>query len=370
MNWPNVKLGELVDILSGFAFHSAKFSKEAGIPLIRIRDVVRGFTETRYNGEFDKKYQIFKGDLLIGMDGEFNIAEWGNDVALLNQRVCRISPNNQILDKRFLFHFLPKELKKIEDETPFVTVKHLSVKKIQDINITLPPLHEQKRIALILDKATEIKAKREQAIAKLDELLLSAFQECCLKSASQSAVKIKNVVTKVKLNEKSDARVWSLALDQIESNSGKIISQVMVDKAKLGSSTYYFEPEVVLYSKLRPYLNKVVIPDTHGYATTELVPLYCDKEKILPSFMMAFLRSARFVEYANTNSAGAKMPRVMMDKFWDYEMLLPDLNVQQKFKQLNDQINALKDTLTGSIVKQDALIASLQQQAFTTGFNA
>jgi type I restriction enzyme S subunit len=241
---------------------------------------------------------------------------------------------------------------------------------LKQLKVNLPPLAQQQRIAAILDKAAEIKAKREQAIAKLDELAASAFDECCLKSTNQITTKIKNLVVKRKLTETNDMNVWSLALDQIESNSGQVHSQVMVSKAKLGTSTYYFEPDVVLYSKLRPYLNKVVIPETYGYATTELVPLYCDTGKILPIFMAAYLRSSKFVNFANTNSAGAKMPRVMMDKFWDYEMTLPNLSVQRDFEQLSEKCVAMKKSLKDCIDKQEQLITSLQHQAFTTGFNA
>jgi len=73
-------------------------------------------------------------------------------------------------------------------------------------------------------------------------------------------------------------------LEQIQSDTGKIIDEVYVEKHRLGTSTFYFEPPVILYSKLRPYLNKVVMPNKCGYATTELIPLYCNDEILRPSF--------------------------------------------------------------------------------------
>jgi type I restriction enzyme S subunit len=286
--------------------------------------------------------------------------------------VCIIRVNEDRVDSTWLMHAINSHSVRlqIKSYSRGATRVRISRKDLSNLQVPNIDLAEQKRIAAILDKAAEIKAKREQAIVKLDELVSSVFEECCLLSPKQSSAKIMSLVTKRKLLEKKNEKVWSLALDQIESNTGEVLSQVIVEKTKLGSSTYYFEPDVVLYSKLRPYLNKVVIPEIAGYATTELVPLYCDTTKILPTFMAAYLRSSRFVDFANTNSAGAKMPRVMMDKFWDFEMELPEIMVQQKFQQLYEKCSEIKKSLKSNFEKQDSLIASLQQQAFTTGFNA
>ncbi|EEW6413995.1 TPA: restriction endonuclease subunit S [Escherichia coli] len=172
-----VTLGKHIDILSGCAFPSSGFNRNNGVPLIRIRDILSGKTETYYEGSYDLKYLIKKGDLLVGMDGDFNREYWKGTDALLNQRVCKITPNPETLDKNFLYHFLQKELDKIHATTDVVTVKHLSVKKIQDIKIRLPSLKEQKRIAAILDKADAIRQKREQAIKLADDFWRAKFLE-------------------------------------------------------------------------------------------------------------------------------------------------------------------------------------------------
>ncbi|MFK9180896.1 restriction endonuclease subunit S [Escherichia coli] len=172
-----VTLGKHIDILSGCAFPSSGFNRNNGVPLIRIRDILSGKTETYYEGSYDLKYLIKKGDLLVGMDGDFNREYWKGTDALLNQRVCKITLNPETLDKNFLYHFLQKELDKIHATTDVVTVKHLSVKKIQDIKIRLPSLKEQKRIAAILDKADAIRQKREQAIKLADDFLRAKFLE-------------------------------------------------------------------------------------------------------------------------------------------------------------------------------------------------
>jgi|GEM_PF-3606229 type I restriction enzyme S subunit len=68
MNLRSTKLGEVVDILSGFAFKSELFSDSEGMPLVRIRDVVRGYSETKYTGDYDETFVVENGDALIWSD--------------------------------------------------------------------------------------------------------------------------------------------------------------------------------------------------------------------------------------------------------------------------------------------------------------
>ena len=169
-------LPEVCTIQYGFPFDSAKFSDSDGMPLIRIRDVVRGYSETYTTEEYKSEYIVHENDLLIGMDGEFNIAKWGKTPALLNQRVCRLAPKDSI-DKGYLFYFMPIALKRIEEKTPFVTVKHLSAKELNKIEIPVLPLEEQRKIAETLSKVDELIAFRDQQLAKLDELVKARFVE-------------------------------------------------------------------------------------------------------------------------------------------------------------------------------------------------
>jgi type I restriction enzyme S subunit len=166
-------LSTLAEITSGFAFSSQYFSEKVGTPLIRIRDAIDGTTSLKFTGEYEERFLVQNGDLLITMDGEFRVAEWRGGPALLNQRVCRIEPKNGAIDRNFLKHFLPRRLKEIEDKTPFVTVKHLSVKTINAIEVPNISLVEQKRIAAILDKADGVRRKCELAMA--NEFLKSVF---------------------------------------------------------------------------------------------------------------------------------------------------------------------------------------------------
>ncbi|HGZ3834286.1 TPA: restriction endonuclease subunit S [Streptococcus pneumoniae] len=173
-----VKLGEVCEILSGYAFKSSQFNdNKIGLPLIRIRDVERGFSDTYFEGTYPEEYLIKNGDLLITMDGSFILKKWEGDLALLNQRVCKIKITDKSVDEGYISWLIPKFLKEIEDKTPFVTVKHLSVAKIKDIPFVLPNKLEQKLIAKKLNTISQIYDFRKIQSEKFNELVKSRFNE-------------------------------------------------------------------------------------------------------------------------------------------------------------------------------------------------
>jgi len=156
-----------------------------------------------------------------------------------------------------------------------------------------------------------------------------------------------------------EEEVWALNLDQIEPHSGKVLAKVMVNASEVGPSTYVFNKGTVLYCKLRPYLNKVVVADDDGVATTELVPLRCDESKVLPHYLAHFLRSATFLAFATNVVAGAKMPRMVMSEFWSYPVPLPPLEEQRRIAAILDQAETLRTQRRTALALLDSLTQSL-----------
>ena len=171
------KLIDICDIQYGYAFDSKYFTENSLYPpLVRIRDVKRGYSETYYSGDYPEEYILAAGDLLVGMDGEFNIARWKSDGALLNQRVCKLTAKNGI-NEEYLRFAMSKSLKEIEEKTAFVTVKHLSAKELSRLKIYVPELSKQNKIAGILSCIERIINVRRQEIEKFDELIKARFVE-------------------------------------------------------------------------------------------------------------------------------------------------------------------------------------------------
>ena len=179
--WQRKKLADVLKIQNGYAFDSKKFNPSKGMPLVRIRSLKLGIeTETWFDGDYDEKYVVEAGDLLIGMDGEFGCFEWKGNPSLLNQRVCRLQEFTDALIPKFLFYGVNEYLKAIEDVTGFTTVKHLSSKQVLEIEFPVPPLPEQHRIVAILDEAFDgiatAKANAEKNLQNARALFESHLQ--------------------------------------------------------------------------------------------------------------------------------------------------------------------------------------------------
>lgn len=181
--WQRIRLAQVAEILNGFAFASSKFNANTGTPLLRIRDILRGETDTLYDGDYDAIYLVKPGDLVVGMDGDFNSSLWRGRDALLNQRCCKIIPDERFYCRRLLAFALPGYLAAINAATSSVTVKHLSSFTIADIPLPLPPLPEQHRIVEEIEKQfsrlDDGVANLQRVKANLKRYRASVLQAAC-----------------------------------------------------------------------------------------------------------------------------------------------------------------------------------------------
>ena len=124
--------------------------------------------------------------------------------------------------------------------------------------------------------------------------------------------------------------VWLLNLDMIEQQTGRLLDRLMVPREQIGSSTIGFDADCVLYSKLRPNLNKVLLPDRPGVATSEILPLRVIVKTMSKEYLCWFLRSPAFVTYAQGRTAGAKMPRLGSKALLDARIPVPSPSRQRE----------------------------------------
>lgn len=187
-SWERVSISDIANVVNGYAFKSSYFNNSGkGLPLIRIRDVVSGKTETFYDGPFDNIYVVNSGDFLIGMDGDFNCAFWRSDKALLNQRVCKVSLKNGHYSMKLLAYAMPHYLDAINANTSSMTVKHLSSKTVNEILLPLPPQNEQTRI---VEKLEELLSDLDAGVAELKtaQTKLIQYRQSLLKSAVEGSL--------------------------------------------------------------------------------------------------------------------------------------------------------------------------------------
>lgn len=171
-HWGAVRIMDHATLINGYPFDSAMFTLGEGMQLVRIRDLSSSDTEVRYAGPPVEAARIKNGDILIGMDGEFNVARWKGEDALLNQRMCCLRPLDSI-SGQYVLYSLPFPLRIINDLTYSTTVKHLSSVDVKKIRLAHPPEQEQRTIAAFLDRETakidDLVARKERLIGLLQE---------------------------------------------------------------------------------------------------------------------------------------------------------------------------------------------------------
>lgn len=163
----------------------------------------------------------------------------------------------------------------------------------------------------------------------------------------------------------SGDQVWLLNLDQIEPHTGCLLSKQIVNCEEVGNSTNWFDETNVLYSKLRPYLNKVYLPDDKGLCTTELVPLKPNPEFITRDYLAHYLRSDKFLQWVNEQIDGAKMPRVSMKIFWNHEINLPPLEEQKRIAAILDKADSLRRKRAQAITLADNFLRATFLKNYT-----
>jgi type I restriction enzyme S subunit len=161
------RVSQLARLISGYPFDSTDFS-DHGQPLLRIRDLTADEFETFVPRDKVPKWALVRnGDIVIGMDGDFNSLLWRRGEAAINQRVCVLRPYAGV-DARFLAYALPRPLREINDLTWSTTVKHLSAGSVRAIRVPAHSATEQQAIADYLDGET---AQIDAFIAKNEELI-------------------------------------------------------------------------------------------------------------------------------------------------------------------------------------------------------
>ena len=234
--------------------------------------------------------------------------------------------------------------------------------------ISLPDIHDQRKIATKLDKIDEIIADRQMQLELIDQAVKSRFIELFGEPLSnqkgwQTMPIVKAAPIKSRRGNLAD-KIWLLNLDAVEAQTGKVLFKHRVQSEGINASTVYFTTENVLYSKLRPYLNKVVMPDEDGVATSEMIPMCPLADRLNRAYLCYWLRSDTFVKHISEKVAGAKMPRVSMDYFRSLSIELPPIELQEQFAAFVEQTDKSKLAVQKGLEELEILKKSLMQKYF------
>ncbi len=144
--------------------------------------------------------------------------------------------------------------------------------------------------------------------------------------------------------EQLDGNMWSLELEDIEKSSSRLLAKKFVRERRPKSTRTTFVKGDVLYGKLRPYLDKVLIADDDGYATTEIAPIVV-LDGLNPYYLRWVLKSRYFIQHVNSLTYGINLPRLNTTDARNVAIPVPPTAEQQIIVDMIDELMALCDEL-------------------------
>ncbi|MCD0458673.1 restriction endonuclease subunit S [Roseiconus lacunae] len=169
----------------------------------------------------------------------------------------------------------------------------------------------------------------------------------------------------------SSETVWNLSLEDIEPTTGRVLARTHCKVSDLGSAKCSFDSRHVLYSKLRPYLNKVVLPEDDGVGTSELIPMLPDEDRLDRQYLAFYLRSPLFLSFANANTRGANLPRIAMKALWAHEIPAPtsideQRRIVRRIRECLQPLDEIKSISESLVSDYEALKLSVVSRVITS----
>ena len=374
------RLADICDIQYGYAFDSKCFTEDSSYPqLVRIRDVKRGYSETYYSGNYPEEYILSEGDLLIGMDGEFNIARWKCSGALLNQRDCKLTTKVGTTEEYLRFAML-KSLKEIEQRTAFVTVKHLSAKELNKLELDVPELTKQDKIADTLSRLERVIEARKEELEKLDELIKARFVELFgdpdNNEKSWDIDKMEHLCEvgsskRIYQNEQSMEGAPFLRIsdlvNRIDTGSKKCDSYIPIEKfAELKEQGLVPRPGDILLTA-RGTLGRcyIVQSDDEFYFQDGMITWLSNYDRRITALYISYLfEMPGFRKQIDALQAGSTVAYMSISMTKKLNIIVPPIELQNQFADFVKQVDKSKVAVQKALEKTQLLFDSLMQQYF------
>ena len=378
------KLGNLCQFLNG-GTPSKDVSRyfEGHIPWITSADIsgpivntARSFiSEEAIDNSATNK--VAKGTvLLVTRTGVGKVTIAGMELCF-SQDITAIQPDSSKLDPAYLVHFLVTKQKYFERLARGATIKGITRNVVTELEIPLPPLSEQRRIAAILDQADALRARRREALAQLDTLTQSIFIEMFGDPVSNplgnKVVRLSEIATRItdgvhqKPNYTDDGipfiSVKNITTGVLLFDDCKFVSLEDHEKFTKRCKAEYLD---ILYTKVGATYGRPAIVNTDQefsiYVSVCLIKP--DKKLVDPFFLNAALGTTAIKKQADNRIKGIGVPDLHLDQIQNFLIPLPIMDKQKEFAERVAAVEEMKTKHRLSLAEFDILFASLQHRAF------
>ena len=308
---------------------------------------------------------------LVAGNGDLNVKYYNGKFDAYQRTYIIESLDKEKLDVMYLYFFLSSYIEVLRKQSIGGVIKYIKLGNLTDALIPIPELSKQKEICQNLIKAKKILYSNENLLSKYDTLIKSRFIEMfgdlanntkkwIIKNFTECAI----IDTKMVKDFEKYADYPHIGIDSIEKETGVLSGYRTVKEDNVISGKYLFTPEHIIYSKIRPNLNKVAMPNFNGLCSADAYPILVKNNITTREYLTYVMRSDFYVSYILAFSRRANMPKVNKEQVESFHLPLPPYELQKQFSSFVHQIDKSKFAVQKSLEKAETLYKSLMQEYF------
>ena len=358
--------------INGFAFAPDDWS-ENGLPIIRIQDLTgNSYQMNRYAGEYNPKYEVNRGDVLISWSASLGVYVWQGEKALLNQHIFKVIFDKCDVDKSFYVHQVAAILEKAASQAHGATMKHLTKPVFDALPFYLPDLPTQQRIADTLDKVSEGIGLCRKMLGELDLMVKAKFGEMFGDPVSNerewNVETLNDVCTEIGdglhgTPEYDDNGEYPFINgNNLINGAIEITPATKKVNAEIYKKHYIDISANALLLSINGTLGKL------AFYNGEKVMLgksacYCNfKPEINRAFVYGVMKTEAFAGFLEKSATASTIKNVGLKAIRGYKLIMPPQALQMQFIEFSNQVDKSKLAVKQSLEKLETLKKSLMQE--------
>ena len=376
-----VRLDELCIINMGQSPDSSTYNEDGnGLPFFQGNaDFGVTYPVVRmWCSEPTKRAQI--DDILISVRAPIGALNIANCECCIGRGLAALTVNKNSCIQKYLWYALSNKVEELNSKGTGSTFKAINKKILAETEIPLPSLDEQRKIAAVLDKVSDLIAKRRQQLDKLDELIKARFVEMFYNIDSNTnwpVVTMADISTDMRTgpfgsalhhDEFVEAGIFVLGIDNAVENKFSYNRMRYITEEKYEQlNRYTVRPGDIIITRMGTVGRSAVIPDNIPKAinTKHLACLTIDRSKAQPTFICsAFQMHPEIRQQLTGQAKGAIMDGLNLTIIKKIHFKLPPIEIQDKFVEFFNITEKTKTTISKSLEKLETLKKALMQEYF------
>ena len=345
-NWEYKRLGDVATYVNGYAFKPTDWI-ESGYPIIRIQNLNNSDAIYNYsNGNIPSKYFVSDGDLLISWSASLGAYIWHGEKAVLNQHIFKVIFDKTDIIKNYLKYFVDFSLPLMASKTHGATMRHITKPSFDALPIPFPKLEVQEQIVAELDKINETIEDCRELLHNLDALAQSLFYDFF----GDPVINPKGWTLKP----------WSDCINIINGKNQKAVENPNGQFPIYGSggimsyADAYLCPEYCTIIGRKGNISKPIFVKTKFWNVDTAFGLCPDKSILAPLYLYFFCKNYDFEKH----NKAVTIPSLVKGDLLKIQIPVPPLELQEKFAERIEQIEAQKKTVENTIAELQTLLDS------------